>query len=168
MIPKTRNQVPRIFDIVNIIFVNIPMASFEKEVPHVDVMREGSLTHGGPCTYDVCNIFWLLDPPSPPCLHFHAVSLTKLPYCICLWGTPSLCRHHMYMSPCITGKNRGHGQGENKNVPYRYTCSVGGIIAPTTHQNLTPNTHSYSYNSFINLASLCCLEAGPMLVSASS
>ena len=39
-----------------------------------------------------------------------------------------------------------------------YTCSVGGIIAPTTHQNVTPNTHTYSYNSFINLASLFCLE----------
>ena len=26
--------------------------------------------------------------PSPPCLHFHATSLTKLPLCICFWGTP--------------------------------------------------------------------------------
>ena len=26
---------------------------------------------------------------SRPCLHFHATSLTKLPYCICFWGTPS-------------------------------------------------------------------------------
>ena len=29
-----------------------------------------------------------LTPSRPPCLHFHATSLTKLPYCICFWGTP--------------------------------------------------------------------------------
>ena len=26
-------------------------------------------------------------PPLTPCLHFHATSLTKLPYCICFWDT---------------------------------------------------------------------------------
>ena len=34
----------------------------------------------GPCTYDVCNIFGFLP-------HFHTTSLTKLPLCICFWGT---------------------------------------------------------------------------------
>ena len=48
--------------------------------------------HKGACTYDVCKFFGFFDPlppPPPPCLLFHATSLTKLPYCICSWGTPS-------------------------------------------------------------------------------
>ena len=28
--------------------------------------------------------------PLPPCMHLHATSLTKLPYCICILGSPSL------------------------------------------------------------------------------
>ena len=31
--------------------------------------------------------FGLFLTPSPTCLHLHATTLTKLPYCICFWGT---------------------------------------------------------------------------------
>ena len=34
--------------------------------------------------------FRIFSPSPPlPCVHFHATSLTKLPYCICFCGTPS-------------------------------------------------------------------------------
>ena len=33
----------------------------------------------------------------PPCLDFHATSLTKLPYCICFWGTSLLPEQTSYV-----------------------------------------------------------------------
>ena len=63
----------------------------------------GSGTEWPICTYDVCKIFGIFDPPLV-CILDQLIVLNSrnLPYYICFWGTPlppSHCRHHMYMHP---------------------------------------------------------------------
>ena len=50
-------------------------------------------------TYAKCSDF-LTPSPTPPCLHFDATSLTKLPYCISFWGTPSPPPYADIISTC--------------------------------------------------------------------